>query len=73
MAQIAVVRRGGVHERLRGGDAMLLQHHHEHLGVHDRAGVKQFHAKIYVSAQTKFEITIGNARMKITVEPPASP
>ena len=43
-AQIAVVRRGGVHERLRGGDAMFLQHHHKHLGVHDRAGVKQFHA-----------------------------
>ena len=36
-AQIAVVRRGGVHERLRGGDAMFLQHHHEHLGVDDRA------------------------------------
>lgn len=43
-AQIAVVRRGGVHERLRGGDAMFVQHHHEHLGVDDRAGVKQFHA-----------------------------
>jgi hypothetical protein len=42
---IAVVRRGGVHERLRGGDAMFLQHHHERLGVDDRAGVKQFHAK----------------------------
>jgi hypothetical protein len=23
---------------------MFLQHHHKHLGVHDRAGVKQFHA-----------------------------
>jgi hypothetical protein len=23
---------------------MFLQHHHEHLGVDDRAGVKQFHA-----------------------------
>ena len=44
-AQIAVIRRGGVRERLRGGDAMLFQHHHEHLGVHDRAGVKQFHAR----------------------------
>ena len=43
-AQIAVVRRGGVHERLCGSDAMFLQHHHEHLGVDDRAGVKQFHA-----------------------------
>ena len=45
-AQIAVVRRGGANERLRGGDAMFLQHHHEHLGVDDRAGVKQFHAGI---------------------------
>lgn len=44
-AQIAVVRRGGIHELLRGGDAMFLQHHHEHLGVDDRAGVKQFHAE----------------------------
>jgi len=43
-AQIAVVRRCGIHERLRGGDVMFLQHHHEHLGVDDRAGVKQFHA-----------------------------
>jgi hypothetical protein len=43
-AQIAVVRRGGVHKRLRGGNAMFLQHHHEHLGVNHRAGVKQFHA-----------------------------
>ena len=42
--QIAVVRRGGVHECLRGGDAVLFQHHHEHLGVDDRAGVKDFHA-----------------------------
>ena len=37
-------RRGGVHERLRGSDAMFLQHHHEHQGVDDRARVKQFHA-----------------------------
>jgi hypothetical protein len=29
---------------LRGGDAVLLQHGHKHLGVDDRAGVKQFHA-----------------------------
>jgi len=33
-----------VHERLRGGDAMFLQHHHEHLGVDDRTGAKQFPA-----------------------------
>jgi len=51
-AQIAVVRRGGIHERLRGGDAMFLQHHHEHLGIDDRAGVKQFHPdKLIVKAR----------------------
>jgi len=43
--QIAVVGRGGVSEFLRGGDAVLLEHRHEHLGVDDRAGVKQFHAR----------------------------
>ena len=43
-AQITVVRRGGIHEGLRGGDAMLFKHHYEHLGIDDRAGVKQFHA-----------------------------
>ncbi len=39
-AQIAVVRRGGVNEGLRGDDAVLLEHHHEHVGIHERAGVK---------------------------------
>ena len=43
--QVAIVRRGGVHEFLRGGDAVFFQHHHEHFGVHDRTGVKQFHAE----------------------------
>jgi hypothetical protein len=28
---------------LRGGDAVLLQHCYEHLGVDHRAGVKEFH------------------------------
>ena len=42
--QVAVVRRGGVHEILRGGDAVLFEHHHEHVGVDEGAGVKQFHA-----------------------------
>ena len=41
--QVAVVRRGGVHEILRGGDAVFFKHHHEHVGVDERAGVKQFH------------------------------
>ena len=42
--QVAVIRQGGVHEILRGGDAVFFQHHDEHLGVDDWAGVKQFHA-----------------------------
>lgn len=42
--QIAVIRRGGLHEFLRGGDAVSFQHRHKHLGVDDRAGVKEFHA-----------------------------
>ena len=42
--QIAVVRRGGVNEFLRGGDAVFFQHHDEHLGVDERAGVEKFHA-----------------------------
>jgi hypothetical protein len=57
-AQIAVIRRGGIHERLRGGDAMFLQHHHQHLRVDDRAGVKQFHAGNLIGngAQTKLTL-----------------
>ena len=42
---VAVVGRGGVHETLGGGDAVFFEHHDEHLGVDDRAGVKQFHAR----------------------------
>ncbi len=42
--QVAVVGQRGVHEILRGGDAMFVEHRDEHLGVDDRAGVKQFHA-----------------------------
>ena len=42
--QIAIVQRGGIHKTLRGGDAVLFQHHDEYLGVDDRAGVEQFHA-----------------------------
>ena len=42
--QIAIVRGAGIHKILRGRDAVLFQHHDEHLGVVDRAGVEQFHA-----------------------------
>lgn len=41
--QVAVVGRAGVHEFLRGADAMFLEHDDEHLGVHDRAGVEKLH------------------------------
>ena len=44
-AQVAVVGQGGVNKRVRGDDAVLLQHHDEHLGVDERAGVEKFHLK----------------------------
>lgn len=42
--QVAIVWRGGIHEVLRGSDAVFFEHHHQHIGVDERAGVKQFHA-----------------------------
>jgi hypothetical protein len=42
--QVAVVGRGGIDEFLRGDDAVFLEHDHEHLGVHDGAGVEKLHA-----------------------------
>lgn len=41
--QIAIVRQSGIDEGLRGGDAMLVEHHDQHLGIDERAGVEQFH------------------------------
>ena len=38
--EVAIVGRGGVREILRGGDAVLFEHHHEHVGVDEGAGVK---------------------------------
>ena len=43
-AQVALVRCGWVNKFLRGGNAMLFQHHHEHFSIDHRAGVKKFHA-----------------------------
>ena len=43
--QVAVVGQRGVNEFLRGYDAMLLEHHEEHLGVDDRPGVEKLHAE----------------------------
>ena len=42
-AQIPVVGRGRVNKFLDGIDTVFLQHHHEHLGVHERASVEEFH------------------------------
>jgi len=42
-AQIAVVKECGINKRLRGGDAVLVEHGDEHLGVDERAGVEKFH------------------------------
>ncbi len=44
-AQIAIVGQGGINKRLRGGYAVLFQHHDEHLSVDERAGVEKFHGK----------------------------
>ena len=41
--QVTVVRLGWIHEFLRGDNAVLLEHHDEHLGVNDRAGVEELH------------------------------
>ncbi len=43
-AQIAFVGCDWINKFLRGGDAMLFQHHHEHFSVDHRASVKKFHA-----------------------------
>jgi hypothetical protein len=43
-AQITVVGQGGINKRLPGGDAVLVEHYDEHLGIDDRAGIEQFHA-----------------------------
>ena len=42
---IAVVGQARVNKLLGRVDAMFFQHHHEHLGIHDRAGVEQFHRR----------------------------
>jgi len=41
--QIAVIGSGRVDKGLGGGDAVFLQHDHQHFGVDDRSGVEQFH------------------------------
>ena len=43
--QVAVVRRGGVGEFLRGGNAVPLQHRYEQFRFDDRAGEEQFHTE----------------------------
>lgn len=41
--QVAVIGRLGIHKFLRRGDAVFFQHHHQHLGVDHRTGIKKFH------------------------------
>ena len=48
--EVTVVQRSGVHKLLRRGDAVFFEHHHEHFGVDDGAGVKQFHLLILAVA-----------------------
>ena len=42
--QVAVVRQGGIHKFLRGGDAVFFQHHHQQFRFDDLTGVKNFHS-----------------------------
>ena len=49
--EVAVIGRGGVHEFLRGGDAVLFEHHHERFRVDDGAGVEKFHRDILKAAE----------------------
>ena len=42
-AEVAVIGGGGIGKDLGGGDAMFLQHDHQHFSVDHRSGVEQFH------------------------------
>jgi len=41
--QVVVFRRGRINKLLRRRNAVLFQHHDEHLGVDDRPSIKKFH------------------------------
>jgi len=41
--QVSVVRLGWINKFLRRDDAVFLEHHDEHLGIDNRAGVEKFH------------------------------
>ena len=56
--QVAVIRQGGIHKFLRGGDAMFFQHDHQQFRFDDRAGVKEFHS----GWETKFTICTGPSK-----------
>ena len=43
--QVAVIGQVWLYELLRRGDTVFLQHHHEHLGVNHRPGIKKFHTQ----------------------------
>ena len=43
--QVAFIRQAGIDKRLRGGNAVLFEHHHEHLDIHQRACIEKFHVR----------------------------
>ena len=43
--QVAVIRLGWINQFLRRDDAVFFEHHDEHLGIDDRAGVEKLHVK----------------------------
>lgn len=70
--QITVVGQGGVHKLLRGGDAVLLQHGYQHLGIDDGAGVEKFHTKDLVTGGTQMKHGF-QGRARRFVATPVSP
>lgn len=49
--QIPIIRLTGIHKLLRRDDAVLLEHHHQHLRIDNRPGIKQFHARSLTTNQ----------------------
>jgi len=66
-AKVAIIRRGGIGEGLGGGDPMFLEHHHQHLSVDDRPGVKKFHPGNLLTEAEGRNTDYGMARRMVLV------
>ena len=68
--QVAIVGQAGVHEFLRGDDAVFLEHDDEHLGVHDGAGVEKLHDKRLTTnghEETRISAQLGARRLRLVI------